>query len=140
MDVDVLVLDGATFTSLAIVRSLGAHGVRVAAAADTRWACAAASKHCRHLVRHAPLDQPDAVAQTLVGYARRTPGVVIMTYGERSLRFLYQRRQALEEAGARLAVPPEHAFYSANDKAETLRRAQRLGVPIPSESLPRVAR
>jgi predicted ATP-grasp superfamily ATP-dependent carboligase len=133
---DALVLDGATFTSLAIVRSLGVHGVRVAVAADTRWACAAASKHCRHLVRHAPLDQPDAVAQTLVDYARRTRGVVITTYGERSLRFLYQWRQALEEAGARLAVPPEHAFYSANDKAETLRRAQRLGVPIPPSYFP----
>jgi predicted ATP-grasp superfamily ATP-dependent carboligase len=133
---DALVLDGATYTSLAIVRSLGAHGVRVAVASDTRWACAAASKHCHHAMRHAPLDQPDAVAQTLVDYARRTRGVVIMTYGERSLRFLYRWRQALEEAGACLAVPPEDAFSSANDKAETLRRAQRLGVPIPPSYFP----
>src|SRR5215218_1412337 len=87
---DALVLDGATYTSLAIVRSLAAHGVRVAVGSDTRWACAAASKGCRHVVRHAPLDQPDAVTQTLVDYARRTRGVVIMTYGERSLRFLYR--------------------------------------------------
>jgi predicted ATP-grasp superfamily ATP-dependent carboligase len=133
---DALVLDGATYTSLAIVRSLGAHGVRVDVAADTRLACAAASKYCRDVVRHAPFDQPEAVAQTLVDYARRTRGVVIMTYGERSLRFLYRWRQALEKEGARLAVPPEAAFSSANDKAETLRRAQRLGVPIPPSYFP----
>lgn len=137
---DALVLDGATHSSLAIVRSLGARGVRVAVAADTRWSCASASKHCRNLVRHAPMDvTPDAAAQTLVDYARATPEVVIIPNTELSHRFLYEWRQPIEEAGAQLALPPEDAFRSVSDKAETLHRARRLGVPIPLSYFPESA-
>ena len=134
---EALVLDGATHSSLAIVRNLGAHGVRVAVGADTRWACAAASKHCRELVRHPPMDVvADAAVQALVDYARRTPDVVIMPNTERSHRFLYRWREPIEEAGARLAMPREDTFRSVNDKAETLQRARRLGVPIPPTHFP----
>jgi len=134
---DALVLDAAIHSSLAIVRNLAAHGVRVAVGAESRLACAAASRHCREFVHHPRIDvAPEAAARALADYARRSPNVMVMPNTERTHRFLYRWRQLIEEAGACIALPPEESFHSVNDKGETLRRALRLGVPIPESYFP----
>ena len=130
--IDVLVLDGAAHSSLAVVRNLGQHGLGVAVGADVRLACAAASTYCAEFLLHPPLARDSRAAlDCLVDYLKKRSGVVIMPNSDRWHHACYAGRDAIESTGAILAVPPEASFRAACDKAETLARAQKLGVPSP---------
>src|SRR5688500_17296924 len=135
--IDAIVLDGTERSALAIVRSLGAHGVRVAVAADSRVACAAASTYCHDAVRVPPMNgDPRAVADELLQYVRRSPDVVLLPNTDRGHIVLYERLEEFLAAGARVAVPPLDLFTTVGDKLATARIAKRLGIPVPATHVP----
>ncbi|MEM9492589.1 MAG: hypothetical protein AAGC55_25800, partial [Myxococcota bacterium] len=134
---DVVVLEGAAHSSLAVVRNLGRRGVRVAVGAESHFACATASRYCSDVLYHPPVGRaPHAATRVLLGYVRAHPGVVILPNSDRWHAACYRWRDELESAGAILAMPAEATFRATCDKAATLQRAKRLGVPIPETYFP----
>lgn len=135
---DVLVLDASTRQGLTTVRSLGRAGLRVALAecfADcdprlpvpafrSRW-----SAHNEVFPSFA-VDEA-AFADAVVDFVRRYPTRVVLPATDGSIAAITPRRDDLAEMGCRLALPSDAALAVANDKDQTLRVAENLGIAAP---------
>jgi predicted ATP-grasp superfamily ATP-dependent carboligase len=135
--IDALVLDGTNHSSLAIVRNLGAHGLSIAVAAHTRAACGAASKYCREFLLHPSLDRdPRGAADAVFSYLDHVPDAVVFATSDRWHELIYADRDQVGRRRIPAGVPSPDRFHAACDKAETVLRADRLGIPVPATYLP----
>ncbi|HQY64396.1 MAG TPA: hypothetical protein PK141_23520, partial [Polyangiaceae bacterium] len=73
----VLLLGADYYGTLAAVRCLGARGVRVFVADETRDARALFSRYAAERLQHPPLGEVDALLDWLVAFGRAHPGTVI---------------------------------------------------------------
>jgi len=136
--VSVLVTDAAGNHALAVVRSLGRRGIRVAAA-DSAW-CAKAffSRYCSARAVHAPVSR--GVGRFLSGLRRaieRLRPDFLMPMTERTILALLAGREEIESRVALAPLPSEEAIQIAFDKEATLRLARSLGIAIPRSIAPR---
>ncbi len=131
--VDVLVTDAGGNHALAVVRSLGGRGFRVAAA-DSAW-CAKAffSRHCqRRMVYPSPERSVRKFRTALYGMLEALRPAVLMPMTERTIMALADERAEVEARVDGLPLPSRDALRTAFDKSETVRLATQLGVPVPA--------
>ena len=137
MSVDVLVLDGETRPALAVVRSLGGHGLNVAVASDDRLAIAGKSRYSKQFIslpsprrsgpgKVAGVEYIEAVIATL----KRVQPKMILPLTDLSCRLILKHRH---EIPSEIVVPTvdEKTFLSVANKAELLMRAEEIGISIP---------
>ncbi len=127
-----LVLDGHLPSSLAAVRSLGSKGLEVTCGAEQKSALALHSKFTNEAwVYPSPLIDEEAYVKAVLAKLKEMGGrPVIFCMSDNTLLPLAKRRESVEAVG-RLPIFENEAFKIAFDKAQTLKLAERLGVPIP---------
>ena len=134
---DALILDAALRQSLVTVRSLGHHGLRVAAleASDIleklKYIPTFSSRWCLQSYI-APEFQHDThpFITYLLELVNTTGASVLIPSGDGSLAALRQHREVIEQH-VRLAMAKEAALEAAINKDQTLEIATRLGLGVP---------
>ncbi|MBI2455607.1 MAG: ATP-grasp domain-containing protein [candidate division NC10 bacterium] len=130
---DVVVTDASGNHALAVVRSLGGRGLRVAAA-DSVW-CAKAffSRYCaRRIVYPSPARSVREFRAALYGMLETLRPAVLMPMTERTIMALADERLQVEARVGALPLPSPDALRTAFDKGETVRLATSLGIPVPA--------
>jgi predicted ATP-grasp superfamily ATP-dependent carboligase len=134
----VLVMDAAGNHALAVVRSLGRRGLRVAAADSTWLGKAAFSRYCAERAVYPPPSRgiPEFLAGLLRLLERLRPAL-LMPMTERTIMALLTGRAAVESVVRLAPLPPDGALRVAFDKRETLSLARSLGIAAPWTVSPR---
>jgi predicted ATP-grasp superfamily ATP-dependent carboligase len=122
----VLVFGDDTRAFLAVVRSLGRHGVEVHAAPFNPDAPALRSRHVAQVHILPRYDGSDTWIAALIDLTRRIPFDLLVPCDDRSLLCLDAYRHRL--APLRLAIPGRYAIDVLFDKHHTRQLAQKLGV------------
>lgn len=128
----ILVTDAGGNHALAVVRSLGGHGLEVIAAGSERIAQAGFSRYCAGRERYpSPRRDLGAFQQALLGLldARRPRLLLPMT--ECTLVALAPLREEIESSVVLAPLPATQVLAVAFDKRATLDLADRLGVRAP---------
>jgi len=127
----VLVTGADQHQGLAVIRGLGEAGIPVVACGASRWSLGLYSRYATHRARYTPaLHNPAQFTADLLRLVQRyRPELVIPTV-ESTLVLLNDVRDELEQYTT-LAAPPPAILDYALDKLQTLRLAQRMGVPAP---------
>lgn len=126
-----LVLDGDSRSALAIVRSLGRHGIHVIVASDDKRSLAGSSRYCsERIVYPSPASTPTLFREWLISTLASMPDVVLYTSSDVTTSIAGQCRLSLPPA-ARMLLPPQLSLETALNKAATLDLARRLNVPVP---------
>jgi len=121
------IVDGGTGrVSLAITRSLGRKGVRVAVVSGKKRALCFYSRYCSERVR-VPREPPERFASTLLNLVRSGRYEVLITKGNSTVAKYRDRF----ERYVRIPLPEDEKLAVAYNKAETMRVARENGIPCP---------
>lgn len=140
----VLVTNAQQRKSLATVRSLGRHGIRVTAAERARFALSFFSKYTdKTVVYPNPETQPDAFLEWLISFLRVEPHDVLFPMDDDVLEVVTQHLPALRRYVI-IPVVDRQTYVLASDKLWTVQAAEAAGVLCPktavAESLEEVKR
>ena len=132
----VLVTDGRSLSSLAIVRSLGEAGCEVHICDDFKRTLAAFSKYVADTKVHESVgDDPAAFINWLVACCRREGYDLVIPVRDETTLAVSKHRAAVSEV-TRLFIAEESAIRQLMDKGECMRAAEELGIPIPETYYP----
>lgn len=135
-DRTVLVLDGQLRSALAVVRSLGRHGVRVVCGEASRVSTACYSKYVdERVVYPDPEREPAAFVGYVVAYLARHDVDVVLPVGHETTRLVSEHRDRISDHAA-VAVPDFERFERALDKGATIEAARAADVPHPETIRP----
>ncbi len=127
----VLVTDADRGSSLAIIRSLGRAGFRVIAADSDPRSLGFRSRYAaERLVLPSPRTAPDRYGAAIVSALRDRKLDLLIPVTDEVIQILAHHRAEIEPL-CRLALPDPEPLRIVRDKAETVRLAERLGVPVP---------
>jgi predicted ATP-grasp superfamily ATP-dependent carboligase len=131
--VSVLVTDASGNHALAVVRSLGKKGIRVAAADSTRLAQSFFSRYC---VKSATYPSPTRgigeFREALVRILEKLKPAMLMPMTEQTILALMVNREEIESRVALAPLPSEDTLSVAFDKRATIELARSLNVPTPT--------
>lgn len=126
----VLVLDANQRSALAIIRSLGHHGLTVVAGDHVANALGAASRYSAVSVRYPdPATSPSSFVHEVTALAERLAIGTIVPATDLTTMLLVSQPNLSKFA--RLAAPPEASYEMLTDKARLLELAGSLGIPVP---------
>jgi ATP-grasp in the biosynthetic pathway with Ter operon len=135
--IHVLVTDAGGNHALAAIRSLGRHGLRVAAADGARGAMGLFSRHCAaRAVYPSPRRGTREFLAGLRLILRRLRPRVVMPMTERTIMALLSDRDGVEPGTMLAPLPSPEAIEIAFDKLRTIDLARSLGVPAPATWAP----
>jgi len=130
----VLVTDGNERAALAIVRSLGRLGYRVIVCSSHRKSLAGASRFAAADIQVPDaVSAPDTFVESIRGVIDRFRVDILLPVSEPSLLAILPARFP----GVCIPMPSDESFRRISDKADVLRAAASVGLPIPMQ---RVAR
>jgi len=135
---DVLILNAQFRQSLVSTRSLGRHGLRVAAAGPHPNLPTFASRWCGQSFVFPAEETPDSYLAGLENWLERSQARALIPSHDGTIALLRSHRARLEQR-VRLALADEAALAIAVDKTQTLAAAQRLGAKIPPQFVVRTA-
>jgi predicted ATP-grasp superfamily ATP-dependent carboligase len=131
----VLLTDCWTRKTLSAVRSLGAADAEVHAVTHKRLSPAIYSKYCRHkYIFPNPATHPGEYLERILELIRKEKFDCLIPFEEASIELFLDARAEIEKH-TRLPIAGKAAYEVANNKWETMRLAQRLGVPAPQTCL-----
>jgi predicted ATP-grasp superfamily ATP-dependent carboligase len=131
--IDVLVTDGNTRASLAVVRSLARRGIRFLVLGPDAESPAFYSRSVGNvLVSPSPAKQPEAFIEFVLEVIRKYEIKLAIPVTDQALVLFDQHRAQLEKH-TRLAMASATALRGALDKRRSLEVARELGVPCPDE-------
>lgn len=131
MSYDVLLTDGHWRKTLAAVRALGAHGVRVTVGESTRLATATFSRYCyRRIVYPSPLFSPSEFVTFIKGELSRRSYQMLLPMEDETVALFSKHRSELSKL-TYLPVPSYEKLRFAQNKENVLKLAEKKGIPIP---------
>ena len=131
---NVLVLDANQRSALAVIRSLGKHGVRVIAGDHGENPLGAASRYVASSVRYPdPATSPNAFANEIIALAERFAIDTIIPATDLTTMLLVS--QSKLSKFARLAAPRAESYDALTDKARLLDLAARLDIAAPETQI-----
>jgi predicted ATP-grasp superfamily ATP-dependent carboligase len=126
----VLVLDANQRSALAIIRSLGGHGLKVIAGDHQAAPLGAASKYAAGFVHYPdPATSPGAFVSEIISTASRLAIDTIVPATDLTTMLLVSQPDLSRIA--RLAAPPGASYEALTDKARLVELAGSLGIPVP---------
>lgn len=126
----VLVLDANQRSALAIIRSLGRHGLKLVAGDHMAAPLAAASRHASDSVRYPnPAESPQSFVREIAAIAGRLGIDTIIPASDLTTMLLASQPDLSQ--GVRLACPAAAPYEALTDKAHLLEIAGRVGVRAP---------
>lgn len=127
----VLVTDGENRAALAVTRSLGRLGHTVVVGAARTPSLAQASRYCaRRLTYPDPAHRDAAFLDTLETAVRHERIDVLLPVSEITTTLVSRERERFEP-GCQVPLASAAAIQRAADKADVIRTAMRLGIPVP---------
>jgi predicted ATP-grasp superfamily ATP-dependent carboligase len=130
------VLDGYWNKSVAAVRSLGRHGLRVGVGECTRFATAFFSKYCsRRFVHPSPVESPDAFVEALERELSDGGYDVVLPTEFATQRLVAANRERLSR-WTRVPFAEPAVADRLDDKGEVMRLAARLAIATPRTFFP----
>ena len=127
----VLVLDANQRSALAVIRSLGRHGLAVVAGDHRANALGAASRYVTASVRYPdPATSPSRFLGEIIAITERLGIETIVPATDLTTMLLVSQPNLAQFA--RLAAPRETSYETLTDKARLLELAGRLGIPAPA--------
>jgi predicted ATP-grasp superfamily ATP-dependent carboligase len=127
----VLITDGDNRAALAVTRSLGERGHEVVVGERTRHSLAGSSRHAaRSFVYPDPGREETAFLDTVHDATERHRINVLLPVSDITTMLIAAHR-SLWEPSCAVPFAPEGSLLRAADKLDTLRTAERLGVPVP---------
>ena len=126
-DHQLVLLGGEDHVALTIVRELGQRGVQVHCIVPAKTSLCRFSRHTASF--H---ERPDAIAETLElirSVSSQTGALNVMSCDEQDIALLH--RHADQLSGLRLLFPHADRMRLVNDKSETLRLAETIGIDVP---------
>jgi predicted ATP-grasp superfamily ATP-dependent carboligase len=127
----VLVTEGYERHALAIVRSLGRRDIHVTVGGSSRYTTASLSKYCRGRVKYvSPETDGPGFVSSLLEVVKRGRYDVLMPVTDYVPALLADHLEEFSEY-TRVAMPPRDIFLRSHDKKQTVRLAQRNGIPCP---------
>jgi biotin carboxylase len=148
--VPVLVLDADARSALAAVRSLGGHGLEVHTADRGAESLAGHSRFSRAYHQlPPPTSAPDEYTAAVHELSARLGAEVVFPMTDVSVMLLTAADATAARPGRdapgtgrsepAIAAPPHAAYLAMSDKAELVRRARDLGIPVPDSIVARSA-
>jgi predicted ATP-grasp superfamily ATP-dependent carboligase len=130
-----IVLDGEQRAALAVVRSLGIHGIPVAVGSEKKDCLASASKYCSESFTYpSPAEAPESFRRALRKYLVGTGGSVLLPVTDVTLSEVLMHREELPP-GTVLPYDTYGKYAELSDKTNLVRIAGELGVPVPDTLL-----
>jgi predicted ATP-grasp superfamily ATP-dependent carboligase len=127
----ILITDSDNRSALAATRSLGRQGHQILVAGEKFPSLAAASKYCKQFIPYpSPGKDPEAFLNTIIAACRDCRIDVVLPMTEVSTLLLTERRNSLPEWTI-LPFASSASIADASNKADVLRMAAELGVPVP---------
>jgi len=127
---DVLVLDARLRQSLVAVRSLGSHGLRVAALDSANAVPAFSSRWCQQPYRCQAVEATESYLTALIDALDRTGASALIASSDSTVALLRLHREQLEQR-VHIALAREPALGVAINKEQTLEIAGQLGLHVP---------
>jgi len=133
----VLLTDGQQRKTLAAMRSLGARGIDIIAAEDTRWATSLFSRYCgQRLVSPNPGERPEEYFVWLYNTLVKYHCDVLFPMDDGSMEVTVRYRGQLEKI-CRVPVPDVDVYAVAADKYRATAAAVEAGLDCPRTVLPK---
>jgi len=127
----VLILDGGTRSTLAMVRSLGSHGISVHVGESYRYSLSTFSKYCENSVTYSnPEESRQAFISDLIHLLDKFDYEMVLASREVTTLPLSYFKYTLEEETT-IPFPPWEVMNKTVDKAKTFELAEQIGVPTP---------
>jgi predicted ATP-grasp superfamily ATP-dependent carboligase len=127
---DALILDASLRQSLVSVRSLGCHGIRVAALDTLNTAPTFSSRWCQRSFVSPTSEATEEYFSYLEQLLELTGAQVLISSSDSTIALLRQHRKRLEQK-IHIALAKEPALSIAINKEQTLEIASRLGLSVP---------
>ena len=128
---DVFITDGHWRKTLAAVRALGEKRLRVTVGESTELSMAGFSKYChRRIVYPSALANPDLFISYLHDLLSRHSFQMLLPMEDETVFLLSQHRDSLSRL-TYLPVPSTRQLEAAQNKAQVIKLAEKLGIPIP---------
>lgn len=135
-EIDVLVTGADQRQGLAVIRALGAKGLKVCAAGARANSLGFYSRYTAARCHYpSALDDKRGFVNSILAAVREHRIPVVIPAVESTVIALDEFREEVEQV-CRVALPPRSALHAALDKKETLALAGRLGIPIPQTCYP----
>ncbi|MBI5267436.1 MAG: ATP-grasp domain-containing protein [candidate division Zixibacteria bacterium] len=127
----ILVTDGDQRSTLAVVRSLGRHGLDVIVGEQDNTSLAGVSRYCSEPWRYpSPLENPDGFQQALIDHVHHRSYELLIPMTDVTCALVSEIQTELERQ-VRIALPAPGVFERSSHKGELMRLAQSLGIPVP---------
>lgn len=131
-----LILNAQARHSLAAIRCLGEHGVRVTAGSSSRWCAGTLSRHADAVFRHPdPATNPDTFVRALRRELQTREYDVLVPINTVTVRRVVKHKSELE-AYTNIPFLPYDRLRIGLDKAKTIEVAREVGIPRPKTLLP----
>lgn len=128
---NILVTDGSQRSTLALTRSLGKRGVNVTVGNEALPCLASRSKYSFDSFRYdSPVINPDGFIESLKLQLSRKKYDLLIPMTDITSYVIGKHRERFSQL-TEVAMVSESAFEQASDKAEMVRLAQQLDVPVP---------
>ena len=132
----VLVTDGRAPAALAIVRSLGKRGIEVHCGEEFEYNISSFSTHSEESVLYpSPDDEPEQFVAQLIEIVREREYDMIYPVRD-STTLLVAEHQAELSRWTDVYLAAHDTIAALDDKAETIKLAQRAGIPVPETYFP----
>jgi len=128
---DVFVTDGHWRKTLAAVRALGQNRIRVTVGESTRLAMAAFSRYChKRVVYPSPRSTPDKFLEFTHDLLTKKPFRMLLPMEEDTTCLLSGHHDRFSRL-TYLPIPSKNKLTQVRNKANIIRLAEQLGIPIP---------
>lgn len=127
----VLIFEAEAKSALPVATSFAARGFRVVAASSRKYCSTFYYRKVHERIRMpSEMLEPDACLEFLLDLVRRRHFEMMIPLGDTVCELVGRRRDEFMRHTRLVLVPPE-IFQIGRDKVETMKAAQRAGVPIP---------
>mgnify|MGYP000315481256 CR=1 FL=1 len=128
----VLLLDGDYDNTLAVARELSEDlDARIIGTGTTRYSRLLRSNYC-DIGEVVPAPDEAGYADALLELMAKYRPQIVLPVGYDSMAAVDSIRSEIPDA-VEICLPPSESFHVAVDKARTLQRADRLGIPVPTD-------
>jgi len=127
----VLVTDASERAALAVIRSLGRRGIEVVAADSAGLNAGFLSKYCsRAFIYPSPLKDKTKFINSMLRFVKNEDFDLLIPITDLTMVPIVERKDEFEDY-VKVAAPPHDIAVKAFDKAQTVRIAEKSGIPCP---------
>lgn len=127
----VMILDGNTRQTLAMVRSFGKRGIKVYVGSHSHMSRSFFSRYCAESFVYPSNDLEGSATECILSNIRKFNPDVLMPVLDRTYVLVMQNRRIFEQYTCLIPLPEYSQFVEMQDKYRLTTRAMKLNIPVP---------